>query len=185
MATPHAYNILRVPGRLIKNPTNLSTTSPYGGTELGVVRNVVFTPGIRTEKLIAEEWGTPIGAIVASETPVLACALRSWDNDLIASIFPNVRTASSGEVGVQGTVAAGVNRTGYDMEAKAFKLLFAPLAPQQHRAILIYNAIPLVDEQAQLDLSLGREFGIGLMFLATPNPNGYLYDMDWISNLTL
>lgn len=185
MSAPLARNVLRVPGRLVKNPTDLSSAYPYGGTELGVVRDIEFTPGIGTEHLMAEEFKTSVGTIVTGHNAVLACVLRSWDNDMLAAVLPNVQTDAFGEVGVLGRVGDGFNRAGYDMETQAFKLLFAPFAEEQHRFILLHNAVPLIEESQRMRLVLSEEFGLPLMFYASPDSQKRTFTWDLKANLVL
>ncbi len=44
MGTTDVSQVLRVPGRLCINPTNLATAWPHGGTGLGVVGSSVLEP---------------------------------------------------------------------------------------------------------------------------------------------
>ncbi len=186
MSAPNVRNILRMPGRLVKNPTNLAADYPHGGTELGVVRDIVWKIGTKTEDLIAEEFGTPVSVIVTQEIAVVACVLRSWDNDMITSVFRNIQTSVQGDVGIKGAVnGSGINRTGYDMVNKGMKLLFSPIAVDHHRHLLLYNAVPMTDESAELQMSIAEEFGMSLMFKALPDSNGRTLAADLRDNLSL
>ena len=186
MSAPRTRDILRVPGRLVLNPTNIAAAYPHGGTELGVCRDVVFRPGIRTERLIAEEYKVPVGLVVTDEEAVLAGVLRTWDNDLINALFQNVQTSGAGDVGILGRVSgAGVNRAGYNLVNKAAKILFSPQAVDHHRHVVLYNAVPMLDETLELQHSIGEEFGLAFMFLATPDPQGRTYTQDLRDNITL
>lgn len=186
MSTPRAHDILRVPGRLVKNPTDLAAAYPYGGTELGVVRDIEWSPGIHSEKLHAEEFGLAVGALITHQEGVLAAVLRSWDGDFLSTIFHNIQADEFGEIGVLGRVSgSGINRTGYDEFDKGFKLLFAPFAENHHRFLLLHNAVPLVEDTFKLRLTLADEFGLPVMFYAGADAQGRTFTWDIKENIAL
>lgn len=186
MAAPNVRNVVRMPGRFVKNPTDLQVAYPHGGTELGVARNMEFRAGIETQELIAEEWKRPIGAVITSERAVMAGVLRTWDNALISALFHNIQTDSFGEVGIVGqAMGTGINRAGYDMKNKGMVLLFSPHAVDDHRSIIFYNAVPVIEESMKMGLSIKEELGFPFFFLAMPDRNGRDYKMDLRVNLTL
>jgi hypothetical protein len=186
MATPLARNVRFVPGRLVKDPTNLAIAYPYGGTELGLTTAMIFKPGIQSRQHGAEEFG---GAIVEStyvgEVATFCCALRGFDADALARVFPNVVTgAATGKTGVSAS-AGGANLPGYRMSGKAFKLLWVPDDTVENHGLLIYNAIPGVEETAELALSISEEFGIPVFFMASPDASKRLYQMAAFDDLAL
>lgn len=186
MSAPLAANVLYLPGKLVKDPTDLTAAYPHGGTELGMVRNLQWQPGIKYDKAIAEEWKTAVAAFVEEEHAVIACVLRTWDDDVLRTVFPNTQIDSFGQVGIYSRVqGAGVNRAGFDLASRGFKLFFSPKAVDNQRALLFYNAVPLIDESTQLQLSLGREAGFALMFEAFPDSQGRLLTFDFRENIAL
>lgn len=184
MSTSLARNILRIPGRLVKNPTDMTAVFPYGGTELGVFRDMWWSIGIKSERLVPEDIKAGVAHIVTEFEPVASCCLRSWDNDFIASVFMNAQTDSFGEVGDAGKVQ-GTRRAGFDLADLNFKLLFAPLAEDFHRFLYFPNAIPLIDETQQIRLSLAEEFGIVVLFSAAPDSQGRTHIWDIKENIVL
>lgn len=186
MSAPHARNILKIPGKLVADPTDLSTDYPHGGTELGVCRDVVMNFGVFVDFPIAEEFKAPTAAILQEEKPVFACVLRSWDDSMLSKVWHNIQTSAYGEVGIKGTVAgSGIKRAGTNLASRAMKLFFSPHAVDQHRAILLYNVVPMPNESAELQMSIGREFGLALMFRCLPDALGRMYAVDLRANLTL
>lgn len=175
MSAPFPRNVIRAPGKLVKNPTNLNTAYPHGGTELGEVRQMVFRFGMESEKLVAEEWRRPVSVIITDEIAIMAGILRSYDNDLLATLFPNTSTGTSSGAVVVNSFANAGNRAGYDMAAQSVKLLFSPQAVDHHPMILVYNAVPLPDNSANLRLAVGEEYGLAFMFLVTPDSRGWDY----------
>ena len=57
MSTGSVRDVLRVPGKLVINPTDITAAFPHGGTELGLTRDSEMRFGIKTELVHAEEWG--------------------------------------------------------------------------------------------------------------------------------
>lgn len=187
MATARSFDIIWSPGHLVSGPTNLGAAFPYGGTPLGVTRANVFRPGVKTRLHPAEEFGgITVEATQYGQVPVFGAVLRSWDADALALLFPSapVGSVSQERVATHNVVTASV-RPGYRMSAKTFKLLWAPEDTVQGRALIIYAAIPSVDESAEMALSMSEEFGFGVLFHATPDAAGRVYEQGKLSDLTL
>ena len=182
MATADARNIVRgIGGTLIAAPTDLTLASPYGGTELGVVKQVRFRYGYKTWKTTGEEWGGATTAVgYAGEEPYLMAVLREFDDDLLQKIFPNTSAGVKSQKRVVrgqvvGTIRAGEVRTG-------FKLLYAAESPT-HPSILLYNAIASLEDTSELTLSFGEELGTVVVFDALPDSDGNMYDQGRITDL--
>jgi len=178
MATGNVRNILRLRGRLCYGATNLTTDYPHGGTALGLVRDMIFNFGAKTTLSTAEEWGGVVSkAFYTGERPFLAAVLRDFDNDSLNAIFPNTTAgSSSGDRYVTyGPGASGVNRPGYDLTNKQIKLVFSPTAADRHPFIILYYAIPALEETAALNLSLSQEVGIGVAFWGGVDSSGRTY----------
>ena len=187
MSAPDIRKIFRFPGRLIKSPTNLSAASPYGGTQMGIARAMKFQTGYKVVRSDAEEFGRRVAVTLAGEYAVLTCVLRTYDNDAISTLFPNTSAPTLGRLrGIDGRASgSGISRAGTALDASAFKLLFVPLAIEEHPAILIYNAVPVIDEAAELQMSIGQEFGLACMFEATPDSSGRDYSVKALADLSL
>lgn len=188
MATPDARSILRVPSRLCFSPANLSNDYPHGGTAMGVVARMAFKPGITTSEIIAEEFGnTSVEAVYCGENAVFACYLRGWDNDALQKMFPNTTLgASSGnryaryEPGVSGQ-----NRPGMTLSDLAVSLFVSPDSPDHHPGLLIYRAVPMLEETAELAFRSPAELGFPAVFRCCPDTSGRVYNMGWRKDLTL
>jgi len=187
VSAPHSRNILRISGRLIKDPTSLSAASPYGGAELGISRDMEMRFGRQHVEIIAEEFRTPVAVPIVAERPIMGCVLRSYDSDMLQAVFQNQAAGSvTGDRVVNGRVSgSGINRAGYDLMNKAFKLLFAPKDEKAHPFVILYNAVPMVDESAALQLSLGEEFGMAIMFLGAADTQGRTYSIGKLEDLSL
>jgi hypothetical protein len=170
MATANVRNIIRAKGRLCYGATNLTTAFPHGGTALGLCRDMVFHFGMKTALNTAEEWGGVVSKVYyTGERPFLAAVLREMDNDAITAIFPNTTLGTVNQdryINFVPGVDASNNRPGYDLTGKNVKLVFSPIAVERHPFIIIYYAIPAVDEAAEMQLSMRDEVGIAVAFWA-------------------
>lgn len=183
MATADIKNIVRLRGRLVKDPTNLSTAFPHGGTALGLARDMVFRFGFKTTFVHAEEFGARVETIFAGETAVFAAVLREFDKDAVSAIFPN--TGASGALIKGNASGSGINRAGTLLSSKSFKLLFSPTAVDHHQFVVIYKAVPMLEETAEFQMSLGDEVGIAVMFQAIPDSAGKLYQIGKKADISL
>jgi hypothetical protein len=171
MATPNPQNILRVAGVLVANPTNLALDPPHGGVELGITRGLIFRTGIKSTQVTAEELGgTTVESYYTGENVVFSAILREFDPDAIVDIFPNASVGSSGDPTIRYQ-PDGVHqsRPGMRLSGKALKLLFVPKADESHPYVLIYKALPAVEETAEIKLSFADEIGIPVMFIGIPD----------------
>jgi len=190
MADASVADVMRIPGRLYAEPSDINADPPFGtGTALGLVRDAEFRLHVRTGIVTAEEWGSvAVEAVYAGESAVLACVLREWDDDAIGDIFPNISTSSfsTADKSILGRVSgAGVNRAGHLLSSQSIVLFFAPLAIDRHPCIIGRKAVPMVEESAMLSMSLAEEFGIGVVWNAIPDSSGRTYDIGKREDLTL
>lgn len=157
---------LKVPGRLVANPADLTVAFPYSGTELGTVRDIVVRPGRAFELIPEEAFGPePIDALDLGESWVLTVGLRSLDPDALAKAFAATSTGpTSGKADVAypgGTFRAGTLRS-----SSAIKLLFVPEDVNRHPMVYFPKALPLIDATAEIQLSLASEVVLAAQFIA-------------------
>ncbi len=178
MGTANARLIRRVPGRLVKDPTDLSIAFPFGGTPLGIMGAMEFRPAIQTTQTQDEMIGRTIRTIVTAEQPVFAGVLRDFDGDLVKLAFLNSKDGDQGVVIKGRSFGPGTsNRAGFNLRDRAIKLLFSPLAIDSEDHILMYHAVTLVDESAALQLSIASEKDLAMIFEVQPDPDGRDYDI--------
>ena len=172
MATANPRNIRRFRGRISWIPTDLTTAFPHGGTELGTIRDSIFTFGIKYEEIRAEEYSNVTTEYVYDGSHgALAVILREFDNDALGVIFPDTPTgaATGGQI-LRGAVSgSGVTLGGTMASTRSNILVVSPQSPDTEEFLILYNAIPLVDEAAQLQYSAGHEVGMAVVFRAAPD----------------
>lgn len=182
--------IAAVPGRLVKDPTSLATTFPYGGTVLGTYRDVVFRPAPTYFEVIAEEYGSAVADVVyMGEAPFVACVLRHFDEEALAAYFPNLTstgtvTKRKGVVGPSPDPAATV-RAGASLSSRSLKLLFVPDDPDRNRALVIYKAIPRVAESVEVAFQFDRTQEVPVIFTGIPDATGRGYALHFLRDMTL
>ncbi|RKY16665.1 MAG: hypothetical protein DRQ55_17525 [Planctomycetota bacterium] len=185
MASPATRNILRVPGKIVKDPTDLSAADPYGGTVLGDVHQITVRLKSQSYVLTAEEWGGAPWEVIHAGYPLfLAATLRGIDNDAMAAIFPDTVTGDpSGETNVRFRVDNG--RAGTLLSTKSMKLLFVPNASLRHRAIILRDAVPVAAEDASWGLNASEEQVTNVVWYAIPDKTNRVAEMAFIKDLAL
>lgn len=183
MSSGDLCDIIWLPGRLVKDPTDLNAAYPYGGTELGLSVDVMVALNQNTTRIRAEEWGPVIHKVFdGGRDYVLGANLRGSDNDALSTIFRGANTGgTSGNVGIVETVTSP--RAG--REVTYVKLLHVPDDPLYHKATLLYAAAPLVEETAELQMNRVNEFLTPVLFQVTPDSTGRLYAHQLLVDMTL
>lgn len=187
MATATLTNILRLRGRLVAAPTDLAAAFPHGGTELGLTRSAIFKYGVITTEITAEEYGGHITeATYQAESAMFAGVLRDYDRDAVNRIF--AQTAAGGGDGAVRRVFHNATHGGILLSSRSIVLLFAPVAGNAttgHPHILMYNAVPMPDAVAELQLSAGVEAGVAFAFRCIPDATERIYNIGRRGDLTL
>jgi hypothetical protein len=181
MGANDVTKVLRAGGQLIKNPTNLGAAYPYGGTELGVLDDVVLQPVFTSS--IAKGGddkfaNQTVEGLYLGESWILGVSLRQFDADVVGTLFPNV-----GTVGPRKLSASTV-KPGYRLSNRSCVLLFKPENPE-HPSVLLYRVLPVLDETAALVMKAIDELTFPAVFHAIPNTSGHVYAMDVLANLSL
>ena len=154
MAAPVVGNVICVRGTLT-----------FNGTLMGLLRDMVFEPRAAKRMIHAEEWAVNTDGVYIGEKPIFKGVLRYPDSDAIANIIP------------AGAFSFAYNQTfrpGSLLSTKAGVMLFTPTY-SGHPAVKFYNAIPMIDEAAQLQHSMGEEWGLAVVFEGTPDGSGRVY----------
>ncbi len=189
MATGSPNDVLIVPGRLYADAdsTDPDDGPPYGGTELGFVKDIAVKPVVTHENIKNSEFGVEIlDKIYVGEVWIVTCTLMTYDPDMLAKIYPNISTGSvSGKplFTYPGSFLPGTRLAA----TKAFSLLFAAEDVERDPSFVLYRVLPMLVETAELnfssDLSKGEEFRC--QFVATRDGSDRLAQKGLFVDLTL
>lgn len=181
MANDDARKVLRVPGRLCINPSDLSAVWPHGGTGLGSVRAVMLRRFSGCWPATAEAFGgAPVEYLEAGESWALAATVRTFQDDVVRRIFPSTAAGTVSQrrvVSAPGTVDAGAWVSG-----RSVVLCFTPEGATQAKSatapdvdapfVLIYRALPLIASDVEVPLEGGQDFGIDVVFQGIRDSSG-------------
>lgn len=183
MATADPADIIRVPGRLVLTPTDLTLPFPHGGTPLGITRDQELRPVVRYHREKAEEWKATSRVLYCGADAVFAAIMRTPDAAGMALAWPETTTGAASATPV---IAPDVNATSRAGRALSGSLiLFSPIALETHPAVLLFNAVPMIDEAAKLQFSLKAEYGPAVMWACLPGSDGKPYAIGMIGDLVL
>jgi hypothetical protein len=148
------------------------------------VQEVFVQPFYSQYQIYAEEFGTVCETILTGSQYILAATLRTDDDDATATAFPNTATGSSSQKKI---IKEDPDTTYYGTlgSARAIKILATPNNPLTHPAVLFLNAVPLPDEQAQMDLDFKAEFLKPIIFRALPSDSGIPIQIGLLEDLVL
>lgn len=182
MATSDLSKVRRMPGRLVVNPTSLSGSFPYGGTEMGRVRDVRWRWGYVYEDVVDEAWGEVVETNRVASYPFFAFVMETWDDDVLTRAFPSVSTSGANSARVNGGyVAPGV-------VAAIDKLLFVPTDLTNGKAVYIRRPILHPEETAETAFVL-QELNLLALIASPTRDSAYATTPPWqigaITRITL
>lgn len=188
MSSPNVVNIIRVPGRLIANPANLTTPPNYGGTMLGIHRDLEIHFEAKHYFVKAEEWGQcPVELVYCGQAAHLKGFARGVDKDALAALWPYSTPGGGGDTVISDTPVGntGNTRAGTLMSTFALKLLFAPLDNTNHPFVVLYKAVPTIPENAFFPLTRSEEIAFPFAFRAIPDSSGRAYAIGKATSISL
>lgn len=163
MAVGRASRTVRGAGRVVIGPTDLSTTYPYGGTEVGLSMGCALLPLGRPYRVESEGLGEATDILEADNQYVFSCILRGWDDDAVEKLLSGgfiaggtTRHATWEEPGTKTPGASSIPR--------AVILLYVPDDLIRNPALLAYRAIPDWTDGAELAFQRTTELGLPLAF---------------------
>lgn len=164
MAQSNINALLRVPGRLCLAPSNMSGSFPFGGTDLGLVADVVVVPGQVTKELREEGLGVVTKhGIGLGEAVKIRLAVRSLEQGHGSHFF----VAATGDVTGEESIIHNPVANPPGGVVATVSLMFCPFDETQD-FVWLPAAAPHVDEAAELAKSIRREGFFFAVFDATP-----------------
>lgn len=187
MSSPNVVNIIRVPGRLIANPTDLVTAPAYGGTQLGIHRDIEIRFDAKYYPIRAEEFGNvPVDMLYCGQSAYLKGVARGLDEACMALLFPYTFTGAGHTVVADfPTTTGGGTRAGKLMSTTSVKLLFAPLDPTNHPFVVFYKAMPVVPEEGYMPFTRSEEIAYPFAFRGMPDSSGRVFAVGRAGSISL
>ena len=184
MAIARADNILRIPGRLVADPTDLTIAFPFGGTALGMASDVIWRPNAQRAEIRAEEDGGSIADhLKMGESPQLGMFIRGFDPDMIPKVFDGSSVSTkTKEAQIDYPADAAPGRLA---SAASIKLLYAADNFEDHLSLLLYNAYALLEEVSELRFSRKTEFGVPVLFHGIRDATNRVYQLRLMEDLVL
>lgn len=148
--------ILRSPGRLCANPTDLSLPWPHGGTGLGAVGRCFLSPNASFARIPDEAKKTATEVMFLGFDPVFRATLKQpYDQSVVARFWPN---STAGSVSGQRVISWPHTSlpAGTRMSTLAFKLLFTPY-DFSHYGVYLPKAAPTIARECVLEFSVEEE----------------------------
>lgn len=185
MTAGSASRVLRVPGRLVIDPTDLTDDFPHGGTLVGRTRLVVLKPLANPFRVESEGLGGDASDVLeGSNHYVFACFLRGWDDDAVALLLPDGYTQGS-VTGHAVFSSPGLNAPGRSALGRARTLLYVPDNPVDAPAVLIHRGVANWGDGAELALQRQTELGLPLVVECVRAADGRILDLGRLPDLTL
>jgi len=181
MAADDPRRLLRVPGRLAFGCDDLTAAWPHGGTGIGSAIGVQLQSQGGSFPITSEAMGgEPVEFIERGQIWGLACTLRSWVDDVLDLIFPNT---SAGTTTQRQVIAdPGTVRAGNWMSGRGVVLVFTPEGATHAKSAtapdvdapfaVLYRAIPLIQESAELRLEQDAFLGVPALFAGIRDGSG-------------
>lgn len=185
MAAADASRTLRVPGRLVVSPEDLTTSYPYGGIEIGKAKMVVLASFGQSFRVPCEGLGGEASDIIGSPSSyTFSCFLRGWDDDALQYLFPAnyAQGANSGH----SVLREPFGRVGGASElSRAIKLLYVPDDPINAPAIIMYRAVPDWSDGAELAFQRADELGMPIVAELFRSDDGKIVEVGRLADLSL
>jgi hypothetical protein len=168
----------------VQDVSDFSAAFPHGGTELGEVQSSAVVVSYGEVPIVAEEFGTVVETFYTGERWVFSCALRTWDDDALAALFPHTATgSSSGKVLVKHD--PDTYRAGQLGTSREIAIAFVADNPLSHPSLYFRRCVPLLEPTARLALQLRTEHVIPAMFMAIPPTSGNTVEYGLLEDFTV
>lgn len=186
MAYGLAARTLRVPGQLVVGPTEefAGGTFPYGGKPIGRARMCVLRPSGEPLRVPYESTGE-IGEILdPGQNWTFACFLRGADDEAIELLLGG-NTSPGDRTGHPKIVIPGDRFAGRTALGRSVSIAYVPEDLAHGMAMIVYRAVPLWADAAELEFRRSAEFGIPLTFECLRDSQGRIAQIGRLHDLDL
>lgn len=157
--------LVRVPSRIVLGPTDLTLPFPYGGTSLGLVRDIAVDLDQMQDELVEENVGPqPAQSLNTGQAWGLSAIVRALEQGLTGTFFTTETGSSSGEPGIYYNPVA--DKLGQAIATVA--VLLCPLDEVQHFFTYFPAAIAKPKVAQRIAQQIAAEAGLAVAFKATP-----------------
>lgn len=184
MVAGSSSRTIRAPGRLIANPTDLSDSPTYGGTELGKTRAVALLPLGSSYRVECEGLGEASDILEGDNNYVFSCFLRGWDRDAIEVLFAG-GYAEGGTTKHAVWSEPGTRTAGQSALGRAAIFLFVPDDTIHVPAALIYSGVSDFADGAELAFQRDEELGLEVGIVCMRSAAGKILSVGRIADLSL
>lgn len=177
-------HVIRAPGRVVLNPTDLSGEFPYGGTALGSLRQCALAPLGANYVVQCEGLGRPSDILHGTNRFLLSFFLRGWDDAALATLLPT--SAATGATTQHQTLAApATQNTGGTALARAASFLVVPDDTVAVPCVLIYRGVVRWSAGAELMWQRREELGLPLSVECLRDGTSRVLQVGRLEDLTL
>lgn len=167
MVAGNPSSVIRNAGKLVVGPDTVTlpgSDGNYGGTAIGLITGAVLTPLGVGRRIENEGLGQATDILAPNNRYVFSCFLRGADDDVKTLLLRGNR--AEGSKSAHGVLTFPGSRTPGQsiIDYANVVLLFVPDNRIDHDALIMYRAIPLWDENAEVAYQKGEEYGIPLGF---------------------
>jgi len=185
---PSSSSVLRAPGYVIANPSDLSDPGgdrTYGtGVLLGKTRAVALVPLGEAYRVECEGLGEFSDVLEGNNRYLVNLFLRGHDKDAFQQLMSGgyIEGATTGQPLWE---EPGTQTPGQSAIARAKVLLFAPEDTIHAPALLIRRGIPDFADGAEVAFQRGEEFGLELSIECLRNAAGKILSLGMLEDITL
>jgi len=188
MTTPRTSSVIRAPGVVVANPSDLTDPDgdqTYGtGVILGKTRAVALV-GLGTFYGVeCEGLGEYSDWLEANNRYIVNLFLRGWDKDAVEQTLAG-GYALGATTGRPVWTEPGTKTPGESTLSRAKVFLFAPDDTIYHPALIIRRGIPDFADGAELAFQRDEELGLNMTVECLRNGSGKILDLGMLEDLTL
>jgi hypothetical protein len=185
MTAGNATRVLRAPGKLVVDPTNLDFNYPYGGVEVGKTRLVVLTSHGSSVMVACEGLGGEASDVLErTNSYTFTCFLRGWDDDAVEKFF-STNFAQGAVSGHAVFREPGSRLAGASALLRSVTLLYVPDDAVHNPAALMYRGVPDWNDGAELAFQRKEELGIPLAVDLLRGETGKILEVGRLVDLSL
>lgn len=174
--------VIRAPGRLVVNPTDLGVAYPFGGIEIGLTKSVVVQSLGSLFRVQNEGLGEATDVVEANNRWVVGLFVRGFDDDALTHLLAD--HADVGAVsGHTHLIVPNRAQPGTSALPRAKKFLYYPEDPINVPSLLVYRGIPDLADNAEIAFQRGQEFGFPMAIECLRGDSGRILEIGRLADL--